>query len=218
MSQGIYSIVNIKDYEMTTYIGQSVRIEKRLSRHKSELNHGRHDNKHLQRAWNKYGSSSFKLEILEIVSDINLLTVKEQQWINKYKTTRKLYNYGDASDSQMLGCLFSDERKKKISESLKGKKPSQSTRDSVSISNKRNPKRSMSYPELINVFTGARAPSGINRAKFCREHNMENSNFCKTLSGKSYHSYGWMPIERYFNLSNKELVRLKSDRRIPHNR
>ena len=65
MTCGIYKITNIKNGKF--YIGSSENIEGRWSGHISELKRGKHINKHLQYAWNKYGKESFIFEILEVV-------------------------------------------------------------------------------------------------------------------------------------------------------
>ena len=50
---GIYRIKNLINGKC--YYGSSKEIEKRLKRHKRELNSNTHINCVLQRAWNKYG-------------------------------------------------------------------------------------------------------------------------------------------------------------------
>ena len=50
---GIYCIENTINNKK--YIGQSVEIENRWSKHRSELNKNKHDNDYLQKSWNKYG-------------------------------------------------------------------------------------------------------------------------------------------------------------------
>jgi group I intron endonuclease len=61
------------------YVGSSLNISKRWSRHRTDLRLSRHSNQHLQSSWNKYGERSFLFEILELTSD---LTVREQYWID----------------------------------------------------------------------------------------------------------------------------------------
>ena len=57
---GIYKIINILNGKV--YIGSAKNFQHRWSRHVSALNLDKHENLHLQNAWNKYGSSNFKLE------------------------------------------------------------------------------------------------------------------------------------------------------------
>ena len=48
---GIYCIVN--NYNMKKYIGQSVDVEYRVCNHFSKLRYNRHENEHMQCAYNK---------------------------------------------------------------------------------------------------------------------------------------------------------------------
>jgi hypothetical protein len=50
------------------YVGLTTDYVRRRNEHIYELRHGRHSNKHLQNAWNKYGESDFEFSILEKVS------------------------------------------------------------------------------------------------------------------------------------------------------
>lgn len=86
---GIYSITNLINNKK--YIGQSIDIENRFVRHKCELRKGRHVNKHLQHAWNKYGENNFKFEIIEICSKTSLNN-RECYWISFYDTLNNGYN------------------------------------------------------------------------------------------------------------------------------
>lgn len=84
---GIYRIKNLINNKC--YYGSSKEVEKRWSRHKSELNKNRHHNIHLQRAWDKYGKTNFLFEIVETCK-IKELLVTEQ----KYLDSKPEYNIG----------------------------------------------------------------------------------------------------------------------------
>lgn len=82
-SVGIYCIENTINCKR--YIGLSRNIEQRWNEHRSKLRRGKHGNVYLQRAWDNYGEDVFKFYIVEIC-DSNILSEREQYYINKYHT------------------------------------------------------------------------------------------------------------------------------------
>jgi len=78
---GIYCIENTISHK--TYIGSSKNIYQRLLKHFALLRHNKHQNLHLQNAWNKYGESNFEWFILELC-DSNKLTEREQSCIDLF--------------------------------------------------------------------------------------------------------------------------------------
>lgn len=119
------------------YIGQTGRpMTRRFLQHKYYLKRGTHDNTFMQRAWNKYGESSFSFVALENVFDNGLLSEREQYWLDLYKKTSKVFNSGLLIGSPRLGCKHTEEARKKISESHKTRKhykPSLETRKKMSL-------------------------------------------------------------------------------------
>jgi hypothetical protein len=55
--RGVYGILNTLTSRI--YVGSSVNVSRRWNAHRWELETGRHINKHLQRAWDKYGIDAF---------------------------------------------------------------------------------------------------------------------------------------------------------------
>lgn len=56
-------------------------FRKRWNEHKSNLNRGKHHNKHLQSAWIKYSAESFSFEIIETV-DTDIILEREQLYLD----------------------------------------------------------------------------------------------------------------------------------------
>lgn len=70
---GIYKIV----INNKAYVGSSFNIERRIIQHKSDLKNQRHDNPHLQNAYNKYNEFNFEiLESFEEITDEKLRAVE----------------------------------------------------------------------------------------------------------------------------------------------
>lgn len=88
---GIYCIENRINHK--SYIGSSKNLYQRLLKHFALLRHNKHQNAHLQNAWNKYGEGNFEWSIIEIC-DNSILTEREQYCIDlfgaEYNITRKV--------------------------------------------------------------------------------------------------------------------------------
>lgn len=72
------------------YVGSSVNTEKRLWRHRKELESGTHHCIFLQRAWDKYGSDNFSFDILKQCLSLEEARALEQEYLDKEYGT--LYN------------------------------------------------------------------------------------------------------------------------------
>ena len=138
---GIYEIKNLVNGKV--YIGQSIDIRSRWIMHKWELNSGRHNNSHLQRAWDKH-NRQFSFSILEVCPP-GQLDAREIQWIKERRSNDPKYGYnvttgGDGARGykktpeqcerlsaalkgrvgSMTGKRFSEEHKRKIAKGLAG--------------------------------------------------------------------------------------------------
>ena len=118
MNSGVYAIINRVNNKF--YIGGTCNFEKREYQHWWELKTNRHGNRHLQRAWNKYGKSSFRFEILEECA-IEKVDAIEQKWIDKTNCCKIGYNISSCVEAPARGIKRSDETRKKMSESHKGR-------------------------------------------------------------------------------------------------
>lgn len=87
----IYQIRNTATNQC--YVGSSINIQKRKQRHFFDLEHNKHHNIHLQRAFNKYGAGLFVFEIIQelVVNTESDIRLVEQQYLD---TGINLYNIG----------------------------------------------------------------------------------------------------------------------------
>src|SRR6266404_844649 len=93
---GIYKIINKIDGKY--YVGSSKSIMERWKKHFQLLKKGNHDNSRLQNAFNKYGENNFELQIIEKLSEEQLM-LQEQIYLDTAKMNRdKCYNLSFISD------------------------------------------------------------------------------------------------------------------------
>lgn len=111
MNSGIYCIENLVNGNK--YIGQSANLQSRFCCHFSTLKNNKHENQHLQRAFNKYGKENFIFKIL-VYCELFELTRYEQFFIDLYPD--KLYNIRRECVESNFGIKWSEESRKKASE------------------------------------------------------------------------------------------------------
>jgi group I intron endonuclease len=111
---GIYEVVNITNGKR--YVGSAADLKARLRDHLKNLRKGKHHNRHLQFAWNKYGEGSFEFKVILYCDKANLLFY-EQRALDFYNI---LYNLAPTAGSQ-LGWVMPEETKQNISRANKGK-------------------------------------------------------------------------------------------------
>lgn len=148
---GVYIWLNTSNGHR--YVGSSINLQYRHAAHLRELRRSTHNNPHLQSAFNLYGESSFIFEVIEQVSDPDILLEREQYHIDAlspeynvllkagnslgYKhlpeACRKMSENSKASERP----IRTEEQKRRIAASLKGKTKSAETRVRMSVAAKR---------------------------------------------------------------------------------
>lgn len=87
----IYYIKNKKNNKY--YIGLTNNYKRRKKRHFSDLRNNRHDNCHLQSAFNKYGENNFEFKVIyEENCTIEHISEMEKMFIAKYNSFKDGYN------------------------------------------------------------------------------------------------------------------------------
>ena len=108
---GIYRIVC--DADGKYYFGSSKNIDHRWRCHKSDLRKNIHDNVFVQRVWNKYGEKSFRIELMEVVSEDDLTKV-EQRYLDEHIDKFDCMNIANAVVGGTRGKKLSDATRKKM--------------------------------------------------------------------------------------------------------
>jgi group I intron endonuclease len=135
--RGIYKIINVINNKF--YVGSAVDLKRRKARHFSELRNGKHNNRHLQAAWLKYGDQAFIFVVVEEVPLEADLLAAENRWLNEHVGKEYCYNIGVDAVAPMLGMSGEDSPtwgRKRTPEELaaqnwKGKKHTATSRERI---------------------------------------------------------------------------------------
>jgi group I intron endonuclease len=201
---GVYSIKNMLDGKV--YIGSTVNLKKRWRSHKYMLKNNKHDNRHLQFAWNKYGADAFVYSVVEYVA-LEVLFVREKYYILFLKSNEDPYGYNiDIPDengyricteetkrliskaskgrvSKLRGRPLSEEHKKNVSLSHIGKKMSDEAKKQMSLS-QTGRKHSEESKKKISMANLGKIVSDETRRKqsVCKKGRIINAEWRRKLS------------------------------------
>ena len=136
---GVYVIrnkVNGKEY-----IGSAATsLKRRWKGHTDELKTGKHRNRYLQNAWNKYGANNFEFIVVERCPP-DLCLIREQFWLDEKKTYVRSVGYNIAiTAGSNLGLKFvykprDPEVHARIASKLRGRKLSPAHREKCRLAN-----------------------------------------------------------------------------------
>lgn len=172
----------------------------------------------LLKAIKKYGKENFKREIIEECNNSKELCLREKYWINFYNATksREYYNISSGGDGgdwfsnaskekqekfkkikrlQQFGKKHSNETKKKISNSNKGKIISQKSKNKMKISQSLRDKKTY-FHKQIKQFTMneeyIRTFNSIREANIFLNKKLNNSHISACCKGKRKSAFGYI--------------------------
>lgn len=187
---GVYSITNTVNG--CVYIGSSVDLYTRRCHHLSDLRHQRHSNQHLQRAWNKYGESSFRFDILKLCFRSEL-----KEWEDRLiADSPNRYNVLDQSYST-YGYHHTDDAKKRIGDASTKRKRRGWTAiecmlQSLRLRGKTYPNKEEQISKIVAKTKGKkRSPESIERYRQSKLGNTHKAKEWVVVSpdGKSFKVY-----------------------------
>lgn len=160
--KGIYKIKNLLNGKV--YIGQSIDIKRRFKDHKKEI---KNNNVYpLYHSIRKYGIENFEFNVIEHVSNNDELNIKEQFWVDYYKSFNRSYGYNIRIDcTNNYGVLHSEKTKQDISKKLRGIKRSDKTKEKMSLAKKGKIFTKESRAKMSNAQKAIMTPE---RAKWVR--------------------------------------------------
>ncbi len=184
MNSGIYCILNKENNKR--YIGQTTDLSRRERQHFSRLKKGVHKNKHLQRAYKKYGKEAFSFFVVMLCKKKHL-TKWEQFFVDLYPK-KDLYNIAIECVTGTLGTTLSDDVRLKMSKAHMGHTHSEATKRKIAKSKigKKNPNYGKVTPQSVRDKI-SKANSGVNAYWYGKTHSDETKQkISKSRTGKMH--------------------------------
>ncbi|MCE5220099.1 MAG: GIY-YIG nuclease family protein [Clostridium sp.] len=221
---GIYMIKNLINNKV--YIGKTEeRFYDRMIHHRCLLRNGTHNNKHLQRSFNKYGEQNFKFEILHICNRNDNINELEKHYISLYDAYNNGYNQTLGGEGT-LGHKLSEEAKKTIGEknriNMIGKKFSKETKNKMSESHKGYIKTEEHRQNLSKSLTGKTISEETkNKCRVANQGSKQpTSKYTEELiyevKLKLKNGYTAQQIEDEYNIPKSYAYQLKYNNRWKH--
>lgn len=221
---GIYTITNLIDNKI--YVGYTTNFRKRKGDHFANLNSNKHKNIHLQRAYNKYGRSNFKCELIE-ECEIEHLTSLENYWSNLLDSHNPERGYNirptgvdtlvshsqetrDKISKSKIGIKLSEEHCKNIGLSKTGIIPSEETKDKLrSKTQEACKKGKVKLTEIQVIEIISLINKGIKSSKIAEQFNVTRW----TIANIKYDKQ-WNFIDKGFIKQNKSRLSLEEIKEV----
>ena len=202
MNCGLYKITNVANGKF--YIGSSDNMPRRFSQHLLDLRKNRHDNPHLQLAWNRYGFENFLFKpYRECKKDI--LLEEEQKELTVWVGRNECYNIRkDAKRPVAIGEHRSEEVKKKISDSQKGKPRLYARGNKWSLGRKHSLQTLKKFKNRPSSFENIKAAQTFNDGRIYPPSHGYNISACKRSKNKRFNTTELMKIREGVRKSVKE--------------
>lgn len=234
-SAGVYKIENRANGKK--YIGSSLNVSNRERQHFSLLESNRHSNRYLQSEWNKYGMNRFECSILEYVQMESDLRMREQFWIDYFRSAIRDYGY-NIVPTVFPVIRHANESKQKMSISKMGHHVSAETRRLQSVRKrgiKRGPHTEEAKQKIGESNAGyehvsgsqhwnsalverdideikARAQCNERIAKIAEDFGVSRSQIYKIINGQAWTNYDGTRVVRRDQrcvLKVEEVVKIK---------
>lgn len=215
-SCGVYQITCIVNGKI--YVGSSVNMRVRWTRHRLRLTDGRHPNPHLQAAWDKYGQTAFYCSVLQFTEPSERLWI-EQEWLDRTNCTDRRVGYniykvagspGESNAQVWEGFISPDGVETTIinlhrfcrEHDLDYPSMLKLARGSGRLKSYKgwSHKSSIRQRPYYRTYSGFIAPDGLeigpieNLARFCRKHGLEKSHMVALYRGKLLSHSGWTHV------------------------
>lgn len=201
---GIYLIQHIASKK--AYVGSTKDLGHRRSEHFTTLERGCHKNRHLQRAFAKYGRKAFRFLVLEECERERLIE-REQYWIDFYQSADKRHGY---NLNPLAGrSTPSEETRLLIGEKSRGRVPSKETCQRIAKANRGKKRSEETKRKLSKSATGRKLSEETKNKLRGRVFSEETR---RKLSEAKKRRVGWKHSEE--TLQKMRLSRQRRERLI----
>ena len=161
---GVYMIINTVTNE--TYIGSSLDVRNRCSKHLSDLQRGSHHSKYLQRSFNIHGKENFEVTCLMVCGEDEILE-NEEFFINrlnpKYNSIKTPTNpgrhfktkenkYSKAQKLRWADPVYAERQRKALREALTSDEFREKQRGDALRIHRENPEIGAAHSELMKTL------------------------------------------------------------------